>query len=158
MSNLARKLEPITESKTQIKPKKTEKMQLSVMQKSRVRFLTVCNTCMFLVLITCAILIINSHTQLTVYTKDISQLNKEIEILKSQEISLNAQINRLFNLEYVEFYAQENLDMIKLDKNQIEQVYIQNSDAIKTYEEPNLLEKAFNVVKEIFSTIVEYIN
>ncbi|MFI3227276.1 MAG: hypothetical protein R3Y09_07690 [Clostridia bacterium] len=141
-----------TEYKTQVK------LETKMSKKARVRLLKLCNIALVLTIATCAFSLLYSYTKVTVLTKEISTLSSQLEVLQSQEISLNAQIDQMFNLETVEEYAINTLGMIKLDQNQIEQVHIQNTDVIESYDDVSTSQIILNQVKNIFTSVWEYIN
>lgn len=134
------------------------KLEPKISQKAKVRLMVFCNVLLVMSMASCLFGLIYSYTNLTVLTKEISTLSSELNVLQSQEISLNAQIDQMFNLEYVEDYAINNLGMIKLDQNQIEQVHIQNIDFIETYETTSVKDVILSQVKNIFASMWEYIS
>lgn len=127
-------------------------------RKAKIRLMILQNIALITIIATCSIVLIQGYSTANVLTKKISTLTNDLSVLQSQSISLNAQINQMFNLEYVEQYAVAELGMIKLDPNQIEQIHIQNKDIIETYETENKFKKVVETVQNIFINIWEYIN
>lgn len=125
--------------------------------KIRLYLVQFANIMLIAVVLFCALSLVHGYTSVTVITKEISELNSNLDTLKSQEISLNAQVDKMFNLEHIENYAIEMLGMVKLDQNQIEQVYIQNIDTIEVFENTTKFNEFSQYFKGIFSSIIEYI-
>lgn len=127
-------------------------------KQAKARLLLIANVALIIGVAACLFSLILGYTNVTVLTKEISSLSSDLEVLQSQEISLNAQIDQMFNLEDVEEYAINDLGMIKLDQNQIEQVHIQNIDIIEVNEVLNTRQIILSQIKNIFTSVWEYIN
>lgn len=140
---------------------KTEK-SVARKPKPRVRtniaFIKLCNTLMIAIIAFCAFVILSGYVDATVMTQEISSQQTKLDELRSQEVSLNAKLNNLFNLEFVEQYATENLNMVKLDTNQIEQVYIQNDDKVELNGKPKLAQIVFDNLTRVCYNLLEYIS
>lgn len=116
--------------------------------------------CIFAVLLC----IVSSYMQLSTLNTKNAQLRKEIAKLESEENALNAKKEQMYNLAYVEDYAQNQLGMVKADKSQITYVELDSGDRMvvagirspeETAEEAagifSKLARSFSVVLEYFS-------
>lgn len=59
-------------------------------------------------------------------TREIAQIQKEMNVAESENTRLNMQLNALVSVDQIEQYATEKLGMVKMSKNQIE--YVNTAD------------------------------
>lgn len=71
--------------------------------------------CVFAVALT----IVGSYMQLAAVNLENAKLRQEISRLADEENGLNAKKEQMYNLSYVEDYAENKLGMVKLDKSQV---------------------------------------
>lgn len=116
--------------------------------------LQVSNMLMMTTLVFCAVTLISSYANLAVLTKQEATLTEQLGSVKSAEISLTSRLNNMFNLGYVEDYATNNLDMIKVDQAQIEYVNISNDDEIFIKE--SKVNTISNLVTQTYYKVMEY--
>ncbi len=106
--------------------------------------------------------IVASYMQLAALNLENSKLRSEIAQLQSDEKGLNAKKEQIYNLAFVEDYAQNTLGMVKMDKSQIHYLEMDEGDKMvlaqasmdSTRQESPLLEK----LAQVFSTVLEYLN
>ncbi len=114
--------------------------------------------CVFAVLLC----IVSSYMRLSTLNTKNAQLRKEISKLESEENALNAKKEQMYNLAYVEEYAQNKLGMVKADKSQITYVELDEGDrmvvaGVRSPEEQ--AEEAaglFSRLTHSFSVVLEY--
>ena len=139
---------------------KSQQPKLEVLEKTKVKkklklsVIRSLNLCMGVVIALASVSIIYGYTNLAVLSKEEASLVKGLGELKSEETSLNARVENMLNLGYVENFAKENLSMINIDENQIEHIYIQNEDEIYVNEKSNI----FSTVKNIYNNLKEYLS
>ena len=77
----------------------------------------------YLVILACvfavALVIVSSYMQLAAVNLENAKMRQEIVRLKDEQNSLNAKKEQIYNLSYVEDYAENKLGMVKLDKSQV---------------------------------------
>ena len=105
--------------------------------------------------------IVASYMQLAAINLENAKLRQEITKLESEENALNAKKEQMYNLAYVEDYAQNTLGMVKLDKSQIHYLEMDSGDrmvlaeaAMSSDTGSALLER----LSQVFSTVLEYLN
>ena len=145
----------------------TEQQQLEVLeskrsertQKAAVPYgkYAVMLACVFAV----ALGIVASYMQLAAINLENAKLRQEITKLESEENALNAKKEQMYNLAYVEDYAQNTLGMVKLDKSQIHYLEMDSGDrmvlaeaAVSSDTGSALLDR----LSQAFSTVLEYLN
>ncbi len=84
----------------------------------------------------------------------INELKSEVDILHSENVRLQTEIEGRTSLKKVEEYASEVLGMEKLDKSQIEYITIGNENSVEI---PKQEENFFVKIKNSFNDFVEYI-
>ncbi len=134
------------------------KLEEKLSSRAKIKLYTFCNVMLGIFMFCCSIAHIYVHSNLAVLTKEASNMTVELQNLQSKEITLNAQMEKMFNLEYVEEYATEELGMIKLDQNQIEQIHIQNEDIIEKNDTISYLQIIVTIITDFFASIWEYIS
>lgn len=77
----------------------------------------------YLVILACvfavALVIVSGYMQLAAVNLENAKMRQEIARLKDEENALNAKKEQIYNLSYVEDYAENKLGMVKLDKSQV---------------------------------------
>ena len=88
-------------------------------------------------------------------------MRQEITRLESEENALNAKKEQMYNLAFVETYAQDVLGMVKMDKSQIHYLEMDSGDKMVLAEASmnndagsHLLDR----LSQAFSTVLEYLN
>lgn len=145
----------------------TEQQQLEVLeskhservQKAAVPYgkYAVMLACVFVV----ALGIVASYMQLAAINLENAKLRQQITKLESEENALNAKKEQMYNLAFVEDYAQHTLGMVKLDKSQVHYLEMDSGDrmvlaeaAMSSDTGSALLER----LSQAFSTVLEYLN
>lgn len=145
----------------------TEQQQLEVLESSRSQRVqkaavpyakyAVILACVFAV----ALSIVASYMQLAAINLENSKLRQEITRLESEENALNAKKEQMYNLAFVETYAQDVLGMVKMDKSQIHYLEMGGGDRMVLAEAsmqaeagPALMDR----LSQAFSTVLEYLN
>jgi cell division protein FtsL len=85
----------------------------------------------FLVVSALALLIVYNYMTLTQLTETASQKATELNDLNSEYTYLKSQQENMLSLSYVEEYAEDNLNMIKMDASQVEYIELSNPDQIE---------------------------
>lgn len=108
-----------------------------------------------------ALSIVASCMKLAAINLENSKLRQEITRLESEENALNAKKEQMYNLAFVETYAQDVLGMVKMDKSQIHYLEMGGGDKMVLAEAsmqaetgPALLDR----LSQAFSTVLEYLN
>lgn len=97
---------------------------------------------------------IYGKVQVSALYTQISQEREVVEILESENIRMQSQIEGNMSLKNVESYAEDVLGLKKLDKSQIVYIQIQNEDVVEVVDtEQNI----FVSIKEKFNSIIEYL-
>ena len=66
-----------------------------------------------------ALVIVSGYMQLAAVNLENAKMRQEITRLKDEQNALNAKKEQMYNLSYVEDYAENKLGMVKLDKSQV---------------------------------------
>lgn len=100
----------------------------AVKQVARVPYLkyAVIGLCVFAVLLT----ILSSYTAITELAYQNSDLRDEIERLEGENKGLQAKKEQLYNLTFVEQYAQNELGMVKMEQSDISYVDLSNPETM----------------------------
>lgn len=85
---------------------------------------------------------------------DITEKNKYVEMLNSENVRMQSEIEEKTALKSVEAYAEDILGMQKLDKSQIEYVSVSNGSIVDI---PENEDNVFVKIKNSFSDFLEYI-
>jgi cell division protein FtsL len=85
---------------------------------------------------------------------EISDLNTKVEMLQSEKVRMQSEIEEKMTLKNVEDYAENVLGLKKLDKSQIEYIKIQSEDVVQI---PVEEQSFFSKLKDALHNIVEYI-
>lgn len=145
----------------QIKNKKTDAIAPKSIKEEKKRgnggraFLFVVTLAIFIAIIAFQV---NSNARLNELVSQNTQLKKQNELLKSEEIQLNVELERKTNLREVERIATEEYGMVKMDKHQIEYIKLPVSDKAEIL---NKTEKKNGVLSDIiknFNIILEYLS
>jgi hypothetical protein len=89
----------------------------------------------------------------TLYTQ-IADEKDTVDLLQSENVRMQTEIESNMSLKNVETYAEDVLGLKKLDKSQITYIQIQNEDLVEVVETD---QNIFVVLKEKFNNIVEYL-
>lgn len=85
---------------------------------------------------------------------EISNISNEIELLKSENIRIQSELEGMMSMKNVEEYAENILKLKKLDKSQIEYVQVQSVSVVEIPEEED---NFFVKVRNKFDRLVEYL-
>jgi len=103
-------------------------------------------------------IIVYNYMQVTMLADQAAKLEKELTNLKSEEVSMRAEQEKMFNLNYIEDYAKNNLDMVKADEAQIDYIQLSEPDQIQVLNGKNLASGYFSGFIKTFNVVVEYLN
>lgn len=99
-------------------------------------------------------MLIYGKVQVSALYTQISDEKAVVEILQSENVRMQTEIEANMSLKNVENYAEDVLGLKKLDKSQITYIQIQNEDMVEVVEtEQNI----FVILKEKLNNIVEYL-
>lgn len=99
-------------------------------------------------------LLIYGKVQVSALYTQIADEKASVDILQSENVRMQTEIEANMSLKNVENYAEDILGLKKLDKSQITYIQIQNQDLVEVVEtEQNI----FVVLKEKFNNIIEYL-
>ena len=145
----------------------TEQQQLEVLesnhsqrtQKAAVPYgkYAVMLACVFVVALT----IVASYMQLAAINLENAKLRQEITKLQSEENALNAKKEQMYNLAFVEDYAQNVLGMVKMDKSQVHYLEMDSGDRMVLAEAAMSSDNGSALLDRLgqaFSTVLEYLN
>ena len=113
--------------------------------------------CVFVVALT----IVASYMQLAAINLENAKLRQEITKLQSEENALNAKKEQLYNLAFVEDYAQNVLGMVKMDKSQVHYLEMDSGDRMVLAEAAMSSDNGSALLDRLgqaFSTVLEYLN
>ncbi|MBS6445285.1 MAG: septum formation inhibitor [Ruminococcus sp.] len=97
---------------------------------------------------------IYGKVQVSALYTQISQEKSAVEILESENVRMQSEIEGNMSLRNVESYAEDVLGLKKLDKSQIVYIQIQNEDVVQVVDSK---ENIFVSIKEKFNSIIEYL-
>jgi cell division protein FtsB len=116
----------------------------------------------YLVILACvfavALVIVGGYMQLAAVNLENAKMRQEIARLKDEQNALNAKKEQIYNLSYVEDYAENKLGMVKLDKSAIHYVEISNPESTLVTPGESVTSDILNSVGESLSIVVEYLN
>lgn len=154
--NLARKEYATARTKPYEVPAKHEKLReiKKPRKKYNISAIVFFNALLLSSIFICGFLVVTLYSNLTVLSKQEEALNTQLAELKSAEISLDARVSTMFNLGFVEEYAVNELEMIKIDETQIEYVNIQNNDKIEIKNE--IQKPIISTISQVYYQMQEY--
>lgn len=85
---------------------------------------------------------------------EVTEQNKAVEMLASENVRMQSELEEKTALKSVEVYAEDILGMQKLDKSQIEYVSVSNGSEVDI---PENEDNIFVKIKNAFSDFLEYI-
>ena len=120
----------------------------------------------YLVILACvfavALVIVGGYMQLAAVNLENAKMRQEIARLKDEQNALNAKKEQIYNLSYVEEYAENVLGMVKLDKSQVHYMEMDTGDRmILAAAASNKAEDSAGLVSRLaqtFSVVLEYLN
>lgn len=74
--------------------------------------------------------VINSYVELNEVYSSISEANAELNILRSENVRMQTELEGKASISNIKDYAEQHLGLQKLDKSQIQYVQIQQEDAV----------------------------
>ena len=108
-----------------------------------------------------AMVIVSSYMQLASINLENAKMRQEIAKLQDEEHALNAKKEQMYNLSYVEDYAENKLGMVKLDKSQVNYVEMDTGDRMVLSAAVAQPEQAggqmLDVLSQAFSAVLEYL-
>ena len=119
----------------------------------------------YLVILACvfavALVIVSSYMQLAAVNLENAKMRQEIVRLKDEQNALNAKKEQIYNLSYVEDYAENKLGMVKLDKSQVNYVEMDTGDRMVLAAAAAQPEQAggqmLEALSHAFSAVLEYL-
>ena len=123
-------------------------------QRQRVPVLSILG---FTVVLGMAVVVLMGYIQLTVLSSDTVALKEELKTLKTENVMLTAQYERMFDLANVR-EAAEAAGMSKPSASQICYLDISNGDSVEIYqkEDAGLLEQLKETLSRSVYAVVEY--
>ncbi len=101
--------------------------------------------------------IITSYMRVTELTSQASRLRTQLANLQSEENALSAKREKLFNLEYVESVAINQLGMVKQDKFNVTYVSISSPEKVTIASSEGQASQAVSGIVKSFNAVVEYL-
>ena len=135
-------------------PKARSVAHVQVRERQRVSVAAVLGFCVVAVL---AVLVLMSYAQLTMLSSDVVQLKKELSALETQNVSLTAEYQQMYDLSTVK-QAAEAAGMGKPGSSQIYYVDMSGGDNAVVYqqEEPGVLSRVLTSLNHGIYAVVEY--
>jgi hypothetical protein len=99
-------------------------------------------------------IMIYGKVQVSALYTAISSEKEVVDILESENVRMQSEIESNMSLKNIETYAENVLGLKKLDKSQIVYIQIQNEDVVQVVETQDNI---FVNIKEKFNDIVEYL-
>ena len=96
-----------------------------------------------------------SRAQLNELGAKVNSATKELEILKSENILLQTELEEKISLKNVEEYATVELGMEKMDASQVEYVTLTSGNQVEITEESD--SSVWQKIKNFFDDMMEYI-
>ena len=96
-----------------------------------------------------------SRAQLKELGAKVNSATKELEILKSENIRLQTELEEKISLKNVEEYATVELGMEKMDASQVEYVTLTSGNQVEITEESD--SSVWQKIKNFFDDMMEYI-
>lgn len=100
---------------------------------------------------------IYSHMELTKLTKEIGEREAKLEELQSTHVSLLTKREEIYNTDYIEEYAQNQLGMVKLDASQMEYIELSNPEKIEVTGVGASVSGTVGTLVRGFTAILEYL-
>lgn len=98
--------------------------------------------------------VINSYVQLNEVYSEISSANTDLNILRSENVRMQTELEGKASISNIKDYAEQHLGLQRLDKSQIQYIEIQTEDSVVIEEgEQNI----FVQIKHKFEDIVAYL-
>ena len=108
-----------------------------------------------------ALVIVSSYMQLASINLQNAKMRQEIARLQDEENALNAKKEQMYNLAYVEDYAENTLGMVKLDKTQVNYVEMDTGDrmvlAAAAAQPAQAGGQMMDMLSQAFSAVLEYL-
>ncbi|MDD2417883.1 MAG: hypothetical protein PHR24_06855 [Oscillospiraceae bacterium] len=114
---------------------------------------TVATLCVAAIALSVVGMLIFSRIRLTEMDDKIKDIDKQLVVLKSEQIRLNDELSRKTSTKSVEEYAYNELGMQKIESSQIEYIASNNTDkaVIVEKEDKNVLEAAGSAIVNFFT-------
>ena len=98
--------------------------------------------------------VINSYVQLNEVYSDISTANSDLNILRSENVRMQTELEGKASISNIKDYAEQHLGPQPLNKSQIQYLQIQTQDSVVIEEEE---QNIFVKIKHKFEDIVAYL-
>ena len=98
--------------------------------------------------------VINSNAQLNEVYSDISTANSQLNVLRSEKVRMQTELESKASISNIKEYAENRLGMQKLHQSQIQYVDIQTEDAVTIEAED---QNIFVKIKHKFEDVVAYL-
>lgn len=146
----------------QIQQKPVERPRVTVIRgnQSKVRHQLIVGVRPMKIVVTCVLLAIVAGASLcckavlTETVNEISQVNQELEVLQSENVRLNMELEAMVSLKNIEEYATEELGLTKLENSQVSYVTLDEGERVVTASGDQGL-RVWERIKEGFSLLRE---
>ena len=110
----------------------------------------------FLAVAVFAVMLVTSYAQLTVANDEMMSLRKELNGLKSDNATLTAQYEKVFDLATIQEAVGDT--MVRPTNDQVVYIDLSEPDTVTVYQEagPSPLRSLLNGVKDVFGSVIEY--
>ena len=108
-----------------------------------------------MVIISLSFSVMYSRAQLNELGAKVNSATKELEILKSENIRFQTELEEKISLKNVEEYATVELGMEKMDASQVEYVTLTSGNQVEITEESD--SSVWQKIKNFFDDMMEYI-
>ena len=112
---------------------------------------------LLVVIAAASVAIIYNYMILTQLTDQASQKKQQLEDLKSEYTYLEAKEENMYTLSEIEEYAQQKLNMIKMDSSQVEYIELSNPDQIEVSGSSRGISSTVSLIAKGFHAIWDYI-
>ena len=126
----ARRMEPQVQSRPQVTVIQGSKQKAKQLLIIGVRPMKIVLTCLLLGMI--ASVCLSCKAVLTETVNEISVAVKELEVLQSENVRLNMELEAMVSLKNIEEYATEQLGLSKLEKYQVSYVTLDEGERVVT--------------------------
>lgn len=104
-----------------------------------------------------SVAIVYNYMILTQLTDEASQKTQKLEDLKSEYTYLQTKEENMYTLSDIEEYAQQKLNMIKMDSSQVEYIELSNPDQIEVSGSSKGITSTVSLIAKGFHVIWDYI-
>jgi cell division protein FtsL len=106
------------------------------------------------VVLCCLLLVVKSYSDLAAISDEIAKTQAAVEVLESEHVRMEANIEGRSAIRYVEEYAEDVLGMRKIEKSQIEYIDVTGGNQVIV---PETEKGFFTKAKESLDEFLEYL-